>query len=150
MPTIRQKRLAKAIIEDSKSTLPKSGGELLKSVGYSEATAIGHTSEILEAEGVKEALDDLGFSEDAAKKVVSEILHKEGAKDHDRLDAADKVFKVHGSYAPEKNLNVNVDLAPSEEIKALTQKLNELYRGTSGSSDGRESGALDNQAPDKE
>lgn len=38
----------------------------------------------------------------------------------------DMAYKLKGSYAPEKktNLNVNVDVEPSDKVKELTKKLN--------------------------
>lgn len=41
-----------------------------------------------------------------------------------RKDAIDMGYKLRGSYAPEKTLNVNVDVEPSDDIKALADKLN--------------------------
>jgi len=41
-----------------------------------------------------------------------------------RKDALDMAYKLRGSYAPEKTFNVNVDVEPSPEIKALADKLN--------------------------
>lgn len=38
--------------------------------------------------------------------------------------------KIEGSFAPEKHLNVNVEVETSAEIADLTKKLNDVYRGT--------------------
>lgn len=38
--------------------------------------------------------------------------------------------KVMGTFAPEKRLNLNVDVEPSPEIKRLTDIINEKYRST--------------------
>lgn len=94
---------------------------------YMTANAI--SVENLQKPLIQEELKKLGFDSNNAKRVVGEILNKELAEDKDRLKAADLIFKVQGEFAPEKHLNVNVDLAPSEEIKSLTTKLNELHRG---------------------
>ncbi len=127
MPTRLQRKLAEEIVNDAKSKRPKTAGQMLENVGYSEHLA-KQPGRVMESVGVKEALNDLGFSEDGAKKVVASILYSEKAKDHDRLDAADKVFKVHSSYAPEKHVNLNVELEASPEIKALAAKLNQLHK----------------------
>lgn len=36
--------------------------------------------------------------------------------------------KLHGTFAPEKKLNVNIDLAPNPRLKGLAEKLNEKKR----------------------
>ncbi len=144
MSTRLQKKLAIEIIKDAKNKRPKKAKALLVSAGYSEGTALGSPGRTLAQKGVVEELKSLGFSEEGAKQVVSDILYSETAQDHDKLDAADKIFKVHGSYAPDKHLNVNVDIEPSPEIKELTQKLNEIYRGSGGSGDGGQSSTVGN------
>lgn len=42
---------------------------------------------------------------------------------HKYLDSA---YKLKGSYAPDKTINVNVDIESSQEIKDLANKLDEL------------------------
>jgi hypothetical protein len=117
MPTQRQKRVAKLIIENATLDKPLTGGEMLANVSYS-AGLQKQPSRILESEGVREALNDYGFSEDNAKRVVAGILNEPKAANKDRLKASELVFKVHGTFAPEKsiNLNANVDMstAPTE------------------------------------
>jgi hypothetical protein len=128
MSTRLQKKLAEEIVKDVKLKRIRNKKDLLVSAGYDVVTAEASPGRTIEQKGVLEELNNLGFSEEGAKKVVAEILYCEKAKDHDRLDAADKVFKVHGSYAPDKHLNVNVDAEPSPEIRELAKKLNEMYR----------------------
>jgi len=106
--------------------------------------------ENLQKPSIQEELKRLGFDTNNAKRVVSEILNSDQEKAADRLNAAEKVFKVHGDYAPEKTLNVNVEVEASPEIKEVTQRLNEIYRSTSEPGDGGIARALDNEAQDKE
>lgn len=40
---------------------------------------------------------------------------------HKYLDSA---YKIKGAYAPEKSVNVNIDVAPNERLKELANKLN--------------------------
>lgn len=108
MATIRQKRVAKLIIENTKLDIPKTGGEIVASSGYGVSMK-KNPQVIINSDGVREALEEQGFSEDNAKRVVKQILNSETAEPNARLKAADMVFKVHGSYAPDKNINVNVD-----------------------------------------
>lgn len=74
---------------------------------------------------IQEALRELGFDSNNAKRVIAEILNDDTNEPKDRLSAADKVLKVHGDYAPEKvlNLNANMDLTPTEELKELADGL---------------------------
>ena len=130
MATQLQKKLAKAIIKDAKNPRPKTGGELLESVGYAKNTAEAVTGRTLEAKGVKEALSEYGFSLDEADKVVGEILHK--GKEENRLKASDQIYKRLGGYQAEKHINLNLEAQVSPEIKELADKLDELYRGQEG------------------
>ena len=101
MSTERQKALARTIVENSTLDKPLNGGEMLEKVGYSP-NLVKQPGRIIEADGVQEELERLGFTEYNAKSVVSEILLDSEADKSSRLKAADMVFKVQGSYAPEK------------------------------------------------
>lgn len=150
MATRLQKKLAKAIVESAKQSKETVAKDLLVNVGYAKKTAEKHPGLTIGAKGVKNELNELGFSEEGAKKVVAKILYSDESKDHDKLDAADKVFKVHGSYAPDKHLNMTVEVEAVPLIKALTQELNALYRGTGVPGDGGKSGIVDDKAQVKE
>lgn len=117
MATQKQKRVAKLIIENSTLDKPLNGGQMLAKVRYSEGMQV-QPSRVLESEGVKEELLLAGFTEDNAKSVVSEIMLSEKVSPNDRLKATDQVFKVQGSYAVEKHLNVNIN---AEELKNVIQ-----------------------------
>lgn len=101
MGTIRQKKLAHAIVQNLKAKKPKNKKELLVSAGYSKTTAEATPQDIIAQEGVQEELEALGFSEETAKRVVGEILENEEEESRDRLKAAEMVFKVKGSFVPE-------------------------------------------------
>jgi hypothetical protein len=124
MSTIRQQKLAQAIVENAVSDEPKPAGQLLENVGYSEHLA-KQPGRVLQADGVQEELEKLGFTENNAKKVVAQILNNEEVEPNSRLKAADMTFKIHGSYAPEKsqsiNLNVNATVG-DEKSKALVEE----------------------------
>lgn len=105
MATIRQKKLAKEIVDNMASNKPKSAGQMLETVGYAKNTAEAKPGEIISQKGVQEELISLGFSEENAKRVVGEILLG-GENDHVKLKAAEIVFKVQGSFAPEKHISI--------------------------------------------
>ena len=123
MPTLKQKKLAKEIVENLESSEPKSAGEILESIGYSKAIA-KNPKMAIEGKGVQEELEVLGFSEEAAKGVVASILHHSD-NDMARLKASDQMFKVLGSYAPEKRENVNLNL--NSNITPKSQALAKQY-----------------------
>lgn len=110
MSTVKQKRVAKLIIENAKLDIPMTGGQMLEKVGYAKSMTTAKVSDVLESNGVKEELNNLGFSEEGAKKVVESILYNEKVDPNARLKASDMVFKVHGSYAPDKSINMNVNV----------------------------------------
>ena len=118
MPTQRQKRVAKLLIENATLDKPLNGGEIVESGRYSHSMVI-KPSVVLESQGVKEALNDYGFTIDNAKKVVARILLDDETEPNARLKASDQVFKVHGGYAPEKRetVSVNINATPEEMNK---------------------------------
>jgi hypothetical protein len=118
MATLRQAKLAKAIVENSKRDKPLNKKELLVSVGYAPSTADVKQGEIMEQKGVKEELEVLGFTEHAAMKVVDEIMNDKNVDPSARLKATDQVFKVRGTYAPEKSIVATVQFSADKRNKA--------------------------------
>lgn len=127
MPTERQERLADAIIANTKAKKPKTKGELLEASGYSVSSSEASPGVIIEQKGVQEALAARGFTLDKAKEVVAEIMTNPDAKHKDRLTAADMTIKVHGGYAPEKSINVNMhaDVKDFEAFDEISRKFDE-------------------------
>ncbi len=130
MPTMKQKRVARLIIENTKLDNPKTGGEIVESSGYGVSMK-KNPQVVLDSDGVKEELNNLGFSEEGAKQVVQKILYDERVKADTRINAAKEVFKVHGSYAPDKSINFNVGVKaidPTDKtilsnLQAIQEKL---------------------------
>lgn len=116
MGTQRQKRAAKLLIENATLDKPLNAGQIVEKSRYSKSMVI-KPNVVLESEGVKEELEALGFSEEGAKQVVSKILYE--GKEENRLKAADMVFKVHSTYAPDKAINVNIDNRKAQNKKEL-------------------------------
>lgn len=106
MSTILQEKLADRYVQALKEGKKMTKEALLVSAGYTPETADASAKRTFEQKGVQEALKKRGFHPDAAKDVVSEIMHNPEAKDENRLRAASEVFKVHGSYAAEKTVNL--------------------------------------------
>lgn len=118
MVTAKQRKLAKAIIENSTREEPLNAGQMLESVGYSKSMSTAKPGEMIESAGVQKALEEYGFTEENAKTVVSNILLSEKSRDENKLRAAEQIFKVKGSYAAEKHVNINVNVNPETKAKA--------------------------------
>lgn len=89
-------------MQNSQKEKPLNKQQLVVSSGYSVMSADSSAHLILEKKGVKDELEKLGFTEANAKNVVSKILLNDDEQSKDRLKAAEMVFKVHGSFAPEQ------------------------------------------------
>lgn len=126
--TQRQKKLAKALIENAQLDKPLNAGQLLVSVGYAKNTAEAKPTEIIEQEGVKVELALLGFDEQNAKNVVGAILNKETAQDKDRLKAADMVFDVFGTKAPLKSIAIQVNIENKQQVEGIASKVLEQMK----------------------
>lgn len=150
MTTVLQENLAKAIVKNSRRKKPYNKGQLLASVGYSAKVAKHKPQEILEQKGVLDALEEYGFDPDSAKRVVKEILNKDTARDDVKLRAADMIFEVHGTYAPVKSVNINVDVKPSDALKKLAHGLLESQRHGLDSSIGVVPESVGSATEDKE
>lgn len=135
MPTVRQRKLAKKIVETLDSDENPTLGSLVESVGYDETTAKSKPGEIIDSVGVQEALKDLGFTIESADQVVKDILFK-GKKEESKLKAADLMYKRLGGYAPDRSISLNLN--KTEEVSNIdldeitTKVAEELKKQKSG------------------
>lgn len=116
MATTKQKRVAKLIIENTKLDKPLTGGEIVESSGYGVSMK-KNAFVVLESEGVKEELEANGFTEENAMHVVQEIMLNTKVEPNARLKATDQVFKVRGTYAPEKHASVALNIDDNTRTK---------------------------------
>jgi len=100
MATLRQKRIAKMIVENTQLEKPLNAGEMLEKVRYGKISK--QPARVIKSKGVKEELEKLGFNEYSAKKVVQEIMLDKKTGPVARLKATDQIFKVFGTYTSEK------------------------------------------------
>jgi riboflavin synthase alpha subunit len=126
MPTIRQKRVAKKIIENLQTSKPLTGGEIVEASGYGVSMK-KNPQVVLNSVGVLEELATLGFTLEAADETVAYLL-KHAEKEETQLNAADKIYKRLGGYAAEKHVNLNVDIEYSNEDKEAIELLKEHDR----------------------
>lgn len=129
MATVRQKKIAKLIVENARLDKPLNAGQMLEKVSYGKISK--QPSRILESKGVKAELEILGFTEEAAMKVVQSIMHDDNVDPSARLKATDQVFKVRGTYAPERKIiaNLNVNDEKRQQSKSVINNI--LRRRTS-------------------
>lgn len=147
MPTLKQRKLAEKIIENVKEGKDLNKKDLLVSAGYDVVTAEASPGRTIDQKGVKQALHEYGFSEEGAKAVVREIMYSPNVDPNARLRATDQVFKVEGSYAPEKSVSVNVNqqVMTDEDIEKLANELNALHQRASIGGNGEIASTVDQE-----
>ncbi len=60
-----------------------------------------------------------------ATKTDADYVVEDYAVRHKYLDSA---YKIKGTYAPEKTVNLNLEVESSDEIKKLAEELNNLHK----------------------
>lgn len=118
--TLKQQKIARAIVDNLKGKNHKTAKEMLVKCGYGKGLA-KQPKRVFKSKGVKRELKRLGFDEDSAKRVVVEIMND--GKEENRLRATDQVFKVQGSYATDKKDDSN-----KEDIKAFFEGVKTLMK----------------------
>lgn len=128
MATLRQKKLAKNIVDNLSQEKPLNKKELVVSAGYSVMSAESSAHLIIDQKGVQEELKNFGFDPEKAKEVVAQILTG-GENDTVKLRAADMIFKVHSTYAPERSVSLSIsqnnDAKLDEIIAQIEARLDE-------------------------
>lgn len=127
-PTLRQKALAREIVEAHRTKKPPNKTTLVANVGYSEKSAKHKSHEIMTSKGVQKELNSLGFNVENAKRVVAEILEDSEQDAADRLRATDQIFRVHGEYQEKDTakvliVNVSAPAAAKYQIQATPNAL---------------------------
>lgn len=116
--TLRQKRVAKLKVENLNLDKPLTDGEIVERSGFGPSMK-KNPHVIMKSKGVLMELKAIGFHEDNAKRVVGEILDDHNNEPKDRLKASELIFKVHGSFAPDKHINVSLQVSSEERDKIL-------------------------------
>lgn len=115
MPTIRQRKLVNALVDNALTDKPETLTKILENVGYKPSVAKTPDT-IIEGKGVQELLKQY-LPDELITEKVNWLLH------HDEWQAVnagvDKAAKLKGMYAPEKteskSLNVNVNVDPKTQ-----------------------------------
>lgn len=123
--TPKQKKFVGAYIKTGNATI--SALKSYDTTDYKTANNIG--SENLAKPSIQKELKDM-LPDDLLRDRHLELLNKreiiKGYKGFERIDEPDTLavskgldmaYKIKGFYAPEKNINVNIDFSPNEEEK---------------------------------
>ena len=130
MPTLKQKKVAKAVVEQvmaEKGSKVKNIGTIVKEAGYSEVCAKSPTK-VTKTAGFKELMEQYLPDEQLA------IIHNKHLHNEERPDisikALDMAYKLKGKNAPEKKLivNANVDLKNNPKVQEMIDRQNEDLR----------------------
>lgn len=119
--------------------------------GYKPSFA-ENPQELTNSEGWKILLEKYVPDDLLAQKhhELLEARDKEGFTDYNAMKSGlDMGYKLKGKYAPEKKVEITIDIESNEEIQKLADKLNELdneiHKGTDKSSDGTDSSVMDKE-----
>ncbi len=123
MATNKQRKAAKIMVGNGGVATPA-----MIQAGYSPKT-VKTPQKLTTSKGFKEIWAQM-IPKDLVitthRRIINKV-DKDGQPHADAVKGVDMAYKVEGSYAPDKTINVNVEVEATAEIKALTQKLNELY-----------------------
>lgn len=134
MATITQKKAFKAVVGGSSLT------SAMKQAGYSDSTA-QRTNKLTATKGWQELMDTYLPDEELAAKHRA-FLNSE--REEIGVKALDMAYKARGNYAPDKTLNLNVEITNDRAIDELADRLEELeQKGTGQSGDGTQTIAVD-------
>lgn len=79
---------------------------------------------------INSKLEEAGFNDDEAYKQHLFLLNQHSDL-KSKAKAIDMYYRLKGTYAPEKKVNLNLEVDVTPEIKALTKELNEIHRSPS-------------------
>jgi len=107
MSTINQKRVARHMARNILEGKVMTGSEILRQEGYKPSLQ-KNPSYILDSVGVKKEMAKMGFNELNASNWIIKAVDK-GSPDV-AIRGAQEVFKVFGTYAPQKTLSASIKL----------------------------------------
>ena len=82
MPTLKQRKVAKALLDNALIDNPPTMGEMLEKVGYAKSVAEAKPGEIIDSQGVKDALAEYGLTEEL---ITTALVHDIENKPKNRL-----------------------------------------------------------------
>lgn len=147
MPTLKQKKAIKELVENGGTSV----SQAMRNAGYSDATA-KTPQKLTESDGWRELMakhlpDDLlaTVHEEGLKATFTDKFNTAAPDFSTRQKYLDTAYKLKGSYAPDKTLNLNVDLTiDNQAIDQLAQML-EVHERTNQPGDGSTTHAVDKE-----
>lgn len=119
MPTIKQKKAFKEITENHRSV-----SAAMREVGYDESTAT-KPSNLTDSKGWAELMETYLPDDELAKK-HKQFLNSD--REEIGIKALDLSYKLKGSYAPDKNININMSVKSIDPTNPKVLKLIEELR----------------------
>ena len=98
-------------------------------VGYSPATA-HNPQKLTESKGFQEIWEELipkSLVVKTHRRIILKV-DKDGQPHSDAVKGVDMAYKVDGAYAPDKHLNMNVDIEQRPDVLELTRIVLEARR----------------------
>ena len=121
MSTIKQKRVAKLLIDAAAMDNPPTKGQILESAGYGKGVA-KTPDRVLEAQGVKDALAEYGLTEELiTTALVADIYNKENNRLGELKLGAEILGMTKREDSGNKTLIINVTSETAERYKLLNE-----------------------------
>jgi len=151
---IRQKRFLTAF---AKTGSPRKAAYEVLNIGSKggkdlDASASAAGTQMLNRIGgtLVDALERRGVNADKIAERVDDLLDSQDPQYIDKGITQSAKMGVGGGYAPEKSINVNVEVEANPKIKELAEMLNGIYRSRSSGSDGATPSTLGDKAQNQE
>lgn len=125
MPTLKQRRAVELVMENHGNV-----SRAMLEAGYDPTTA-KNPKNLTDSDGWKELMNQYLPDDYLAKKHRQFI---DSDKEEIGIKALDMAYKGKGSYAPDKTLNVNVELTDSRAVEELADRLEQLEQERASSS----------------
>lgn len=127
-PTPRQKKAAKAVVENLASDKPLPTGQVLENVSYGKIS--GQPSRILESAGFKQALRDMGLTEELiTNALVDDIAAKPKQRIQELKLGAEILGMVKRDEEPLKNPTGNTyNFLFSDKVQVEVAQINDKIK----------------------
>ena len=112
----------------------------LQKFDFSQEVPDEDIKEIIEGAGgnlIKIEVIDTADPKFRRKCAYFSVIHAKAVK-----DALDMAYKLKGKYAPEKSVNVNIEVEADERVYEAAKLLNGIFKGGNITSDGAVSGSM--------
>lgn len=120
MATIKQKRLARELLDTAVMDNPPTAGQMLEKVGYSKNLA-KQPGRVIQAQGVRDALEEYGLTE---KLITTALVNDIKKKPRNRLGelrlGAELLGKLKGNEQPTTNI---VNIYGASQLKRIAARV---------------------------